>query len=248
MEPTQQEAILLSDKQENNESKQLDNVSKPKTPGSFQAKVGWHAFSNLPNPGDEQKLETLTEQLGLETLIDMYKPSTKTKPDVDDLAHYLFRGNYGEWYHNTGVLLFTVVFTYLLTKLGCGIMGCLVIGGFLTTYYQSSMRRLRRNVRDDIQRELAINRLETEDETAGWINHFMSRFWLIYEPVLSAQITGTADAILIENTPSFLDSIRLTSFTLGTKAPLIEGIKTITKTEPNIAVRRSYRNVFSFSL
>ena len=113
-------------------------------------------------------------------------------------------------------------------------MACLVVGAFLATYYQTSIRRLRRNIRDDIQRELAINRLETEVESADWINHFMSRFWLIYEPVLSAQIIGIADSILVDNCPSFLDSIRLTSFTLGTKAPRIESIKTLTKTEPNI--------------
>ena len=106
----------------------------------------------------------------------------------------------------------------------------------LATYYQTSMRRLRRNVRDDIQRELMSNKLETDIESADWINHFVTRFWLIYEPVLSAQIIGIADAILIENTPSFLDSIRLSSFTLGTKPFRIDGIKTYPRTEPNVVV------------
>lgn len=107
---------------------------------------------------------------------------------------------------------------------------------FIATYYQTSMRRLRRNVRDDIQRELMSNKLETDIESADWINHFVTRFWLIYEPVLSAQIIGIADAILIENTPSFLDSIRLSSFTLGTKPFRIDGIKTYPRTEPNVVV------------
>lgn len=107
---------------------------------------------------------------------------------------------------------------------------------FIATYYQTSMRRLRRNVRDDIQRELMSNKLETDIESADWINHFVSRFWLIYEPVLSAQIIGIADAILIENTPSFLDSIRLSTFTLGTKPFRIDGIKTYPRTEPNVVV------------
>ncbi|ORY88542.1 C2 domain-containing protein [Syncephalastrum racemosum] len=79
-----------------------------------------------------------------------------------------------------------------------------------------------------------MNKLETDIESADWINHFVSRFWLIYEPVLSAQIIGIADAILIESTPSFLDSIRLSTFTLGTKPFKIEGIKTYPRTEPNV--------------
>jgi Ca2+-dependent lipid-binding protein len=81
-----------------------------------------------------------------------------------------------------------------------------------------------------------MRQLESDSESVHWINHFMSRFWLIYEPVLSAQIIGQADAVLSENCPSFLDSIRLTTFTLGTKAPHIEFVKTYPRTEPNIVV------------
>ncbi|KAI8968003.1 C2 domain-containing protein [Mycotypha africana] len=209
-------------------------------PGSFyDKKIGWNAFSTLPNPGDESALAELSSKVGLDSLISTYR-STVARSDEsnqqhhDLLSQFLNEAYYGEWYHNAAVMLFTVVFTWLLTKLGGGLMACLVVGAFLSTYYQTSIRRLRRNIRDDIQRELAINRLETETETADWINHFLSKFWLIYEPVLSAQIIGIADSILVESTPSFLDSIRLTTFTLGTKAPRIESVKTLTKTEPNI--------------
>ncbi|KAI8365587.1 C2 domain-containing protein [Blakeslea trispora] len=215
-----------------------NQVQETKMPGAFEkqdASVGWNAFSKLPNPGDESAVSELASQLGLETVINMYKGARTSTIDEDDLtAKFLNEAYYGQWYHNAAVMLFSVVFTWLLTRFGGGIYACLVIGAFLATYYQTSIRRLRRNIRDDIQRELAINRLETETESADWINHFMSRFWLIYEPVLSAQIIGTADSILVDNTPAFLDSIRLTTFTLGTKAPRIEGIKTITKTEPNV--------------
>ncbi|KAG1468857.1 hypothetical protein G6F56_003596 [Rhizopus delemar] len=211
------------------------------SPGSFSTttndenKVGWNAFSKLPNPGDEESLETLANHLGLDEVINMYRGvRTESKDPEDIVSKFLNEAYYGEWYHNAAVMLFAVTFSWLLTRCGGGLMACLVVGAFLATYYQTSIRRLRRNVRDDIQRELSLHRLETESESADWINHFMSRFWLIYEPVLSAQIIETADSILVDSTPAFLDSIRLTSFTLGTKAPRIEGIKTITKTEPNV--------------
>lgn len=214
------------------------------SPGSFSTttndenKVGWNAFSKLPNPGDEESLETLANHLGLDEVINMYRGvRTESKDPEDIVSKFLNEAYYGEWYHNAAVMLFAVTFSWLLTRCGGGLMACLVVGAFLATYYQTSIRRLRRNVRDDIQRELSLHRLETESESADWINHFMSRFWLIYEPVLSAQIIETADSILVDSTPAFLDSIRLTSFTLGTKAPRIEGIKTITKTEPNVVVK-----------
>lgn len=68
----------------------------------------------------------------------------------------------------------------------------------------------------------------------------MSKFWLIYEPVLSSTVVGIVDGILVDQTPSFLDSIRLTTFTLGTKAPRVESIKSYPKSDPDIVVRLPY--------
>ncbi|KAI9008912.1 C2 domain-containing protein [Phycomyces nitens] len=227
------------------QSKEVQERMEP--PGSYSGqpkglpdwyRVGWTAFSNLPNPGDEEAMSKIPSSFGPEALAALFnspgRPMFSEANQEDLVSQFLSEAYYGEWYHNTAVMLFTVFFTWLITRFGGGLMACLVIGAFLATYHQTSIRRLRRNVRDDINREMMVNRLETDAESADWINHFLARFWLIYEPVLSAQIIGTADAILIESTPSFLDSIRLSTFTLGTKAPRIESIKTYPKTEPNV--------------
>lgn len=68
----------------------------------------------------------------------------------------------------------------------------------------------------------------------------MAKFWLIYEPVLSATVVQTVDSILVDQTPAFLDSIRLTNFTLGTKAPRVESVKTYPKTDPDVVVSYFY--------
>lgn len=99
-----------------------------------------------------------------------------------------------------------------------------------------------------MQRLVSLNRLETDVETVGWMNLFMSRFWLIFEPVLSAQVIGQVDAILAENTPSFLDSIRMSSFTLGTKAPSVDGIKVYPSSAPDVVVSISLAFDFRFFL
>lgn len=75
-----------------------------------------------------------------------------------------------------------------------------------------------------------------EHETADWINNFLDRFWLIYEPVLSATIIQSVDQILSQNTPAFLDSIRLNTFTLGTKAPRIDRVRTFPHTDEDVVV------------
>lgn len=98
------------------------------------------------------------------------------------------------------------------------------------------MSRVRRRARDDIQRELVKTRLASEHESAEWINHFLDRFWLIYEPVLSATVVSSVDQILSTNTPPFLDSLRLSTFTLGTKAPRIDKVRTFPKTAEDVVL------------
>ena len=109
-----------------------------------------------------------------------------------------------------------------------------VVLAVCSTYYSTSMIRVRRRARDDIQRELIKNRLMSEHESADWINNFLDRFWLIYEPVLSQTVVSSVDQILSQNTPPFLDSIRLSTFTLGTKAPRIDKVRTFPRTADDI--------------
>ena len=100
------------------------------------------------------------------------------------------------------------------------------------------MKRVRARARDDIQRELVKTRLSSENEieSADWINNFLDRFWLIYEPVLSRTVVASVDQVLSQNCPPFLDSLRLSTFTLGTKAPRIDKVKTYPRTEDDVVV------------
>lgn len=111
-----------------------------------------------------------------------------------------------------------------------------IILAICATFYTISIKRTRVRARDDIQRELVKTRLITETESADWLNGFLDRFWLIYEPVLSATIVGSVDAALVASTPGFLDSIRLTTFTLGNKAPRIDYVRTFPKTPDDVVV------------
>lgn len=98
------------------------------------------------------------------------------------------------------------------------------------------MERVRRRARDDIQRELVKTSLASEHESAEWLNHFFERFWQIYEPILSATIVNSVDQILSTNCPPFLDSLRLSTFTLGTKSFRIDKVRTFPKTDDDIVM------------
>ncbi|EGO02737.1 hypothetical protein SERLA73DRAFT_165692 [Serpula lacrymans var. lacrymans S7.3] len=198
--------------------------STPTPPGAFPSgpapaipdwyKVGWRAVSNIDAPALEEGEEK----------------------DKTILSMYLNEQYYGDWYHNAALIFFAVFASHFLTRFNLGWGWLFIVLAICNTYYVTSMGRVRRRARDDIQRELVKTRLVSEHESADWINNFLDRFWLIYEPVLSATIVSSVDQILSTSTPAFLDSLRLSTFTLGTKAPRIDKVRTFPKTPDDIVM------------
>jgi Ca2+-dependent lipid-binding protein len=139
-----------------------------------------------------------------------------------------------DWYHNAGVIIFACLSTWFVTLLGGGLGWVLIVMACCGTYYRTSIRRVRRNVRDDLNREFQKNRLESDVESLEWMNSFIVKFWPIYQPVLAKTVIDSVDQVLAGATPGFLDSIRLSTFTLGTKPPRIEHVKTYPKTEDDM--------------
>ncbi|THV06045.1 tricalbin [Dendrothele bispora CBS 962.96] len=156
--------------------------------------------------------------------------------DLNILSQFLSEQFYGEWYHNAAIIVFAVFTSHFLTRFGFGWGWLFILLAVCNTYYSTSMERVRRRSRDDIQRELVKTRLASEHESADWINNFLDRFWLIYEPVLSATISSSVNQILSTSTPPFLDSLSLATFTLGNKAPRIDKVRTFPKTEEDIVM------------
>ncbi|KAF8624817.1 hypothetical protein AX15_005704 [Amanita polypyramis BW_CC] len=152
------------------------------------------------------------------------------------LDTFLSEQYYGDWYHNAGIIVFAVFASHFLARFNFGWASLFVLLAFCSTYYTTSMERMRRLSRDEIQRELIKTRLAVDSETVDWLNNFLDRFWLIYEPVLSQSIVQTVDQILSSSTPAFLDSMRLGDFTLGNKAPRIESVKTYPNTEDDVII------------
>ncbi|WVN89805.1 uncharacterized protein L203_105035 [Cryptococcus depauperatus CBS 7841] len=158
------------------------------------------------------------------------------REEASILQTYLAETMYGSWYHNATIIVFAVLATRFITVLHLGWGWILVILSFCASFYSLSISRTRQRARDDIQRELVKTRLVTETESADWINSFLERFWLIYEPVLSQTIIASTDSALAGMAPAGVDSIRLTTFTLGTKAPRIDYVRTFPKTPEDIVI------------
>jgi Ca2+-dependent lipid-binding protein len=143
---------------------------------------------------------------------------------------------FGDWYHNVAIIVFACLSSWVIAALGGGVGWVLLVMAACSTYYRTSIRRVRRNFRDDINREMSKQRLETDTESLEWINSFLVKFWPIYAPVLCDTIINSVDQVLSTSTPAFLDSLRLKTFILGTKPPRLEHVKTYPKTEPDTVI------------
>ncbi|KAL5423932.1 hypothetical protein PMIN04_003602 [Paraphaeosphaeria minitans] len=143
---------------------------------------------------------------------------------------------FGDWYHNTGVIIFACLSSWVVAVLGGGLGWVFCIMAICGTYYRTSIRRVRRNARDDLNREMAKHKLETDTESLEWINSFLVKFWPIYAPVLCKTIVGTVDQVLSTSTPAFLEGLRMKEFVLGTKPPRLEHVKTYPKAQDDIVL------------
>lgn len=174
-------------------------------------RTGWAPRFHRPEDGMDEGDTLLDHQTYLET-------------KLDDKF-------FGDWYHNAGIIVFACLSSWVVAVIGGGLGWLFIVMAFCGTYYRTSIRRVRRNFRDDINREMAKARLETDTESLEWINSFLVKFWPIYGPVLSDTIINSVDQVLSTATPAFLDSLRMKTFILGTKPPRLEHVKTYPKTE-----------------
>lgn len=182
--------------------------------------VGWHQIGGWDSPSHSNSSKDNSDLLHRRTFLDDY---------ISD--RFL-----GDWYQNTILIVVSTAAGWFLGHLGMGISYISIVLAFTATAYRSSMRRVRRNCRDDLMRAQALRRIEKESETMEWLNSFMTKFWLIYEPSLSMTIAQVTNELLEEQKPGFIDQIQLDHFTLGSKAPRIDLIRSFPKTDPQEVV------------
>lgn len=187
-----------------------DAVDAKRAKEEEYSRVGW--APRFGNPADQDQEGTLLDH-------------------QDFIEGKLSDKFFGDWYHNTGIIIFACLASWTVAVLGGGLGWVFLVMAICGTYYRTSIRRVRRNFRDDIQREMAKTRLETDHESLEWMNSFLAKFWPIYAPVLCNTIVSSVDQVLSTSTPPFLDSMRMKFFTLGTKPPRMEHVKTYPKAE-----------------
>lgn len=143
---------------------------------------------------------------------------------------------YGDWYQNAGLLTVTGFFSWLVARLGGGLPWVFLILIFTASIFRTSIRRIRHNIRESIAREAVMRKIETDTETLDWLNCLLHKFWRINEPYISEQVVVNANKVLADAAPAFLKSLAFDTFTLGTKPPRLNHVRTFPKTDEDIVV------------
>ncbi|KAI0823080.1 hypothetical protein BC628DRAFT_1316681, partial [Trametes gibbosa] len=153
------------------------------------------------------------------------------------LSQFLREQFHGHWYPDATVVTVAAVATHVLTRFHFGWAWYLIILAFCHSHYSASMRRFRAHASDDILRQLVKRRLAhraPKIESVEWLNKLLDRLWLVYEPNFSRTVGALVDRVLQQHCPESLDSVRLSTFSLGSKAPRIDTAETCAHVEDDV--------------
>lgn len=146
------------------------------------------------------------------------------------VENYVMDHLYGDWYYNTSLIIGVSFFSWWFARYGFSIFTLVLVLLCAGSVYRAEFRRFNRDIRDDMARVDARNRLENELETMEWLNSMLAKFWVIYMPALSELVMYNANEILKDQAPGFgIEALSLDEFTLGSKAPRVDSVKSYTR-------------------
>ncbi|KAL2913662.1 Tricalbin-2 [Polyrhizophydium stewartii] len=136
----------------------------------------------------------------------------------------------------SSVVLGTMFATWCLAQMKAGLGWYFLLVLFLGGIYRRNHQSLRMRIAREFVKQGALMKLNEDAESVNWLNLFLAKFWVIYEPGLSLQIKETIDSVLASSKPNFLNELRLVKFTLGSNPPRIDSIRTYPGSDADVLV------------
>ncbi|QLQ78911.1 hypothetical protein HG537_0B02590 [Torulaspora globosa] len=145
---------------------------------------------------------------------------------------------YGDWYHQLGLIVITGILSFAVGYFKFSFAPVFFIGLVSSLLYRTSAIKYRSRIRDQLQKELTVQKIEDDYESLEWLNTFLDKYWPRLEPAVSQMIVQQVNEILATNpsVPSFIKALWIDQFTLGVKPPRIDTVKTFQNTESDIVV------------
>ncbi|CCH61412.1 hypothetical protein TBLA_0E03580 [Henningerozyma blattae CBS 6284] len=183
--------------------------------------VGWKQIGNW-----EEK-DTLTAQdelldLNRETLLDNVLPESL----------------YGDWYHAVGIFFIGGFLSFVLGYFKFSMAPVFFVMLITCILYRTSSKKYRASIRELVQKEFTVQKIENDYESLEWLNSFLDKYWPILEPSVSQMIVQQVNQTLATNSsiPAFIKAIWIDQFTLGVKPPRIDIVKTFQNTDSDVVV------------
>lgn len=183
--------------------------------------IGWKQI------GGWQEGDALTEA---DLLIDLSKDTFLNNVIPDKF--------YGDWYHQLALIIIAGVLSFGVGYFGFSFAPVFFIGLVTAALYRTSSIKFRSKIRDLLQKELTVQKIEDDYETLEWLNTFLDKYWPRLEPSVSQMVVQQVNEILATNPaiPSFVKALWIDQFTLGVKPPRIDTVKTFQNTESDVVV------------
>lgn len=154
------------------------------------------------------------------------------------LDSYLPEKLYGDWYHSLAIIILSGLLSFIIGWFGLSIASVFFIGLFSSIYYRTSIKKYRSLIRDNIQKEFTIKHIEDDYETTDWLNNLLDKYWVYLEPSVSQMVTEQVNPIIAFNEaiPAFIKALWIDEFTVGTKPPRIDFVKTLDIPKDDVVV------------
>ncbi|CAI4064759.1 hypothetical protein SUVZ_08G1240 [Saccharomyces uvarum] len=183
--------------------------------------VGWKQIG-----GWEEKDElTLNDEL-----MDMSKETFLNNIIPDNL--------YGDWYHSVAIFFIGGVLSFALGHYKFSMGSAFFVIVITSLLYRTSAKKYRGSIRELVQKEFTVQKVENDYESLEWLNTFLDKYWPILEPSMSQIIVQQANEQMATNEaiPKFITELWVDQLTLGIKPPRIDLVKTFQNTASDVVV------------
>lgn len=145
---------------------------------------------------------------------------------------------YGNWYHFLVIFFVGGLLSFILGYFKFSLAPVFVIMVVLSLYNRTNSKKYRVAIRELIEKELAVDKIENDYETMEWLNKFLDNYWPRIEPTVSTDIVREVNKTLAGNPaiPKFIKALWIDTLSLGVKPPRIERVKTFTNSPSDIVI------------
>ena len=145
---------------------------------------------------------------------------------------------YGDWYHFVAIIFLGGILSFGIGYFKFSMAPVFFVIVLTSVLFRTNSKKYRASIRELIQKELTVQKIENDYETMEWLNTLLDKYWPIIEPSVSQMVVAQVNEVLATNEaiPAFVKAVWLDKFTLGVKPPRIESVKTFMGTPTDVVV------------